>query len=49
MYIQGRHHVNFFGGGGGFVKSWTSHPGKYSELGEGATKTKYLKVGNLIM
>ena len=23
-----------------FVKSWTSYPGKYSDLSEGATKTK---------
>ena len=28
------------GGGGGFVKSWTSYPGKYSNLSEGVTKTK---------
>ena len=37
------------GGGGDFVKSWTPYPGKYSDLSEGATKTKYLKVGSLIM
>ena len=28
------------GGSGGFVKSWTSYPGKYLDLIEGATKTK---------
>ena len=38
MAIQERHHVNFFGGG--FVKSWTSYHGKYSDLSEGATKIK---------
>ena len=27
-------------GRGGFVKSWTSYPGKYSDLSEGATETK---------
>ena len=27
-------------GGGGFVKSWTSYPGKYLELSKGTTKTK---------
>ena len=27
-------------GGEGFVKSWTSYPGKYSDLSEDATKTK---------
>ena len=28
------------GGAGGFVKSWISYPKKYSDLSEGATKTK---------
>ena len=28
------------GGGEGFVKSWTTYPGKYSDLSEDATKTK---------
>ena len=31
------------GGGGGLgerCKSWTSYPGQYSDLSEGATKTK---------
>ena len=38
--IQGRHQVNLFEGGrGGFVNSWTSYPGKYSDLSEDATKT----------
>ena len=30
----------FLWGGGGYVKSWTSYPGQYSDLSEGATKTK---------
>ena len=37
---QGRHHVNIFWGGGGLCKSWTSYPGQYADLSEGATKTK---------
>ena len=36
-------------GGGGYIKSWTSYPGRYSDLSEGATKTKSLKVDSLIM
>ena len=34
---------------GGYVKSWISYPGQYSDLSEGVTKTKSLKVGSLIM
>ena len=45
---QGWHHVNFFGRGE-LCKSWTSYPGQYSDLSEGATKAKLLKVNSLIM
>ena len=37
---QGRHHVGGGVGGGGFLKSWTLYPGKYSDLSEGAAKTR---------
>ena len=37
---QGRHHINFFGWGGGLCKSWTFYPEQYSELIEGSTKTE---------
>ena len=45
-HLQGRHHINFFGGGV-YIKSWTSHPGQYSDLSKGSTKTKSLKVDSL--
>ena len=37
---QGRHHVHFFGEGGGLCKSWASYPGQYSDFNEGAKITK---------
>ena len=52
---QGRPHVISLvgggggGGGGGLCKSWTFYPGQYWDLSEGSTKTKWLKVGRLIM
>ena len=45
---EGGCHINFFGGRG-LRKSCTSYLGQYSDLSEGATKTKWLKVGSLIM
>ena len=37
---QGRHHVHFFGEGGGLCKSWASYPGQHSDFNEGAKITK---------
>ena len=51
MAISGASPCKFVWGwrGGWLCKSWTSYPGQYSGLSEGATKAKQLKVGNLIM